>query len=172
MASAKFHMDFRKYHRWLGFFLAGIMAVYSISGILLIFRPTDLLKYEQQKVVEIEPLLSASDAISQIKMRRLTVTSESDTEIVFNRGVYDKQTGIATMTITDYHPVLSKMVKLHKATNNSPLFWLNIFFGVGLLFFVISAFLMFLPKLPIYKNGLKIAGLGGLVTVLVVLFGS
>ncbi len=28
MASAKFHNSFRQYHRWLGFFLAGIMAVY------------------------------------------------------------------------------------------------------------------------------------------------
>ena len=47
MASPKLHMAFRKYHRWLGFFLAGIMAVYAISGILLIFRPTDFLKFEQ-----------------------------------------------------------------------------------------------------------------------------
>ena len=64
------------------------------------------------------------------------------------------------------------MVKLHKATNNSPLFWLNIAFGVGLLFFVISAFLMFVPKLPMYKNGLKIAGVGAILTILVVAFGS
>ena len=38
--------------------------------------------------------------------------------------------------------------------------------------FVISAFLMFIPKLPMYKNGLKIAGIGAVVTVLVVVFGS
>lgn len=172
MASAKFHMDFRKYHRWLGFFLAGIMAVYAISGVLLIFRPTDFMKYEQHKQLELAPALTAQSALEKIRMRGLKVESETTTNVTFNRGNYDKSTGMATITVTDYHPVLSKMVKLHKATNNSPLFWLNIFFGVGLLFFVVSAFLMFLPKLPIYKNGLKIAGVGALVTVLVVLFGS
>lgn len=31
----------RVYHRYLGFFLAGIMAVYAISGVVLIFRDTD-----------------------------------------------------------------------------------------------------------------------------------
>ena len=68
--------------------------------------------------------------------------------------------------------MLSKLVKLHKATTNSPLFFLNIFFGLGLLFFVVSAFLMFLPKVPVFKEGLKIAGVGALVAVLVVIFGS
>jgi len=35
----------RTYHRYLGFFLSGIMAVYAISGIILIFRDTEFLKY-------------------------------------------------------------------------------------------------------------------------------
>jgi uncharacterized iron-regulated membrane protein len=34
----------RIFHRYLGFFLAGIMATYSISGIILIFRETEFLK--------------------------------------------------------------------------------------------------------------------------------
>jgi hypothetical protein len=105
-------------------------------------------------------------------MRGSKVTSENVDEIVLNVGQYNKATGEATITKKDYPIVLSKMVKLHKATNNSPLFWLNISFGVGLLFFVISAFLMFVPKLPMYKNGLKIAGIGAIVTVITVIFGS
>lgn len=27
----------REYHRYLGFFLAGIMAIYAVSGVLVIF---------------------------------------------------------------------------------------------------------------------------------------
>ena len=172
MASPKFHMAFRKYHRWLGFFLAGIMGVYAISGILLIFRPTDILKYEQVQTRQFEANLSGEELQPLLKMRGSKVTSENANEIVLNVGSYDKATGEATVTKKDYPIVLSKMVKLHKATNNSPLFWLNISFGVGLLFFVISAFLMFVPKLPMYKNGLKIAGIGAIVTVLTVIFGS
>ena len=40
----------RVYHRYLGFFLAGVMAMYALSGIVLIFRQTDFLKKE--KIVE------------------------------------------------------------------------------------------------------------------------
>ena len=41
-------LSMRVVHRYLGFFLAGIMAVYSLSGIVLIFRDTDFLKQEKQ----------------------------------------------------------------------------------------------------------------------------
>lgn len=34
----------RVIHRYLGFFLAGIMAVCATSGIIMIFRTTDFLK--------------------------------------------------------------------------------------------------------------------------------
>ncbi len=165
-------MAFRKYHRWLGFFLAGIMGVYALSGILLIFRPTDILKYEQTETRQFEANLSGADLLPLLKIRGSKVTDENADIIVLNVGQYDKDSGEATITKKDYPLVLAKMVKLHKATNNSPLFWLNISFGLGLLFFVISAFLMFIPKLPMYKNGLKIAGIGAVVTILTVVFGS
>ena len=40
---------FRIIHRYLGFFLAGIMTVYALSGVVLIFRDTDLFKIEKQQ---------------------------------------------------------------------------------------------------------------------------
>ena len=41
--SRKSQEKFREFHRYLGFFLAGIMAVYAFSGIILTFRNTDLI---------------------------------------------------------------------------------------------------------------------------------
>jgi len=41
-----FSYNMRIIHRYLGFFLAGIMSIYAISGMLLIFRETEFLKYE------------------------------------------------------------------------------------------------------------------------------
>ena len=172
MASMKFHNGFRKYHRWLGFFLAGIMLIYSVSGILLIFRTTDFLKYEQTEHHSFAAGLDGDGLGQQLRMKGFRVESENAERIEFPGGYYDKQTGNAQVNKKDYPLVLSKLVKLHKATTNSPLFFLNIFFGLGLLFFVVSAFLMFLPKVPVFKEGLKIAGVGALVAVLVVIFGS
>lgn len=36
--------NMRIIHRYLGFFLAGIMAVYAVSGMVMVFRTTDFLK--------------------------------------------------------------------------------------------------------------------------------
>ena len=55
--SRKSQEKFREFHRYLGFFLAGIMAVYAFSGIVLTFRNTDTFK--KKEVVEqlVEALL-------------------------------------------------------------------------------------------------------------------
>ncbi|NDV92258.1 hypothetical protein GTH32_13840 [Alteromonas sp. 345S023] len=172
MASPKLHMAFRKYHRWLGFFLAGIMAVYAISGILLIFRKTDFLKSETVQIQQLEKGLNKAQLSSTLNIKGSKVVGETDTAIMLNVGEYNKNTGATRIVRKSYPLALDKMVKLHKATHNSPLYWLNISFGVGLLFFVISAFMMFVPKLPVYKNGLKLAGIGAIVTLLVIMFGS
>lgn len=172
MASPKFHNTFRQYHRWLGFFLAGIMAIYSVSGILLIFRSTDFLKYDYVTEQQLAPDLDSHALGQQLRIRNFKVESESSQRLMFKEGEYDKTTGIAKVTRKDYPLPLAKLVKLHKANTNSPLFWLNISFGVGLLFFVISSFLMFMPKAITYKNGLKIAGGGFLFALLVVIFSS
>ncbi|MCF2946754.1 hypothetical protein L0668_01430 [Paraglaciecola aquimarina] len=172
MASAKLHNDFRKYHRWLGYFLAGIMAVYSISGILLIFRKTDFLKYNYSIEKQLSVELDENSLNSALNIKNLKVLEESPDKITFEQGYYEKNTGLAFVNKKDYPAPLAKMVKLHKATHGSPLFILNISFGLGLLFFVISSFLMFMPKNAIFKNGIKIAGLGFLFALLVVIFGS
>jgi len=43
---------------------------------------------------------------------------------------------------------IEKLTQLHNASTKQPLFYLNVFFGLGLLFFVISSFWMFLPFVP------------------------
>lgn len=172
MASPKLHNSFRKYHRWLGFFLAGIISIYAVSGILLIFRQTEFLKFPQTEVRQLPPALQVEALGEQLRLKGFSVKSESDELIIFNVGEYNKVTGEAVISQLDYPIVLAKLVKLHKATNNSPLFFLNISFGIALLFFVISAFLMFMPKLPLFKNGVKISIAGAIFALLVVIFAS
>lgn len=162
-------MTMRIIHRYLGFFLAGIMAVYAISGITLIFRRTDTFK--QSKLVEktLEPGLSPEQVGEALKIRELAPSKQEGDLMYFEQGTYNSQTGEAKYTVKALPYFLDKMTKLHKATTNSPLFWLNIFFGISLLFFVISAFWMFRPATSVFKKGLYFT-VGGIVLTLVMLF--
>jgi hypothetical protein len=77
------------------------------------------------------------------------------------------KTGEATYKVKKVPFLLDKMQKLHKATTKSPVYWLNIFFGVSLLFFVISAFWMFLPGTNVFKRGIYFSILGFIMTILI-----
>lgn len=159
----------RVYHRYLGFFLAGIMAVYSISGIIMIFRETDFLKKEKQIEKKIKPNVSSENLGTELKIKNLKVEKEEGNLVYFQQGTYNKETGVANYTAKSLPYVLDKMTKMHKATSKQPLFFLNIFFGVALFFFVLSAFWMFLPKTTIFKKGMYFA-LAGLILALVIIF--
>ena len=157
----------RVYHRYLGFFLAGIMAVYSISGIVLIFRDTNFLK--QTKIVEqkVAPGLNPEDLGKAIKMRDLKIDSANgDYQFFRQEGSYNKLTGDVKYSIKTLPKAIEKLTQLHKANTKQPLFYLNVFFGVSLLFFVISSFWMFLPKTSIFKKGLYFTLAGIVLTIL------
>ena len=171
MTSIKTSQNFRKYHRYLGFFLAGVMALYACSGTLLIFRSTDFLKFEVTETRQLEAGLAAEDLGGALRIKGFKIVDESPQVIIHSHGDYDPNTGIATVTGKKYSIVIDKIVTMHKATTNSPLFFLNIAFGLSLLFFSISAFFMYLPTAPIFKTGLKIAG-GGFVLALIAVIAS
>ena len=155
-------------HRYLGFFLVGIMAVYAISGVVLIFRNTDFLKRDKQVEKVLEPNLSPETVGEQLKIKALKVNRQEGEVIYFDEGTYDQANGKAVYITKSLPLVLDKMTKLHKANTNHPLFWLNIFFGCALLFFVVSAFWMFRPATSVFKKGLYFT-LGGIVLTLMLL---
>ena len=157
---------FREFHRYLGFFLAGIMAVYAISGIVLTFRNTDYMKSEVQVNSTLEANLEG-DALGMALRRCGFKADKTEGDVVyFQGGTYNKATGEASYTEKKLPIVLEKMNNLHKMHSGNPFFWLGIFFGIALLFFSISAFFMFRPSAPIYKKGLYFAGAGFLLTII------
>ena len=167
-SKATVHNSMRIYHRYLGFFLAGIMAVYSISGIILIFRDTDFLKREKQISQQLKPGLTAEELGKAIRIRDLKVESVNGSVQSFKTGTYDTLTGDVNYTTKSLMPFAEKLTRLHKANTKDPLFYLNVFFGVSLFFFVISSFWMFMPKTTIFKKGLYFT-LAGIVLTLVLL---
>ncbi|MEA1787247.1 hypothetical protein U1E44_14185 [Arenibacter sp. GZD96] len=162
-----FSFQVRLIHRYLGYFLAGIMAVYAISGIIMIFRQTNFLKSEVVEEIHIGSNLSEGEIGPKIKMGVKVDKKEGDV-LYFKDGNYNEATGMATVKKMKLPFLLDKMEKMHKATTKSPLFYLNIFFGTSLLFFVISAFWMYTPKMPVFKKGMYFALAGFLLTLIMV----
>lgn len=162
------HNKMRIYHRYLGFFLAGIMAVYAISGIVLVFRTTDFLKNKKTIVKQLEPGLTSEKVGQAIRFRDLKFDSTTSAVKTFKQGTYNSETGEVSYSIMKLPVVLEKLTNLHKATSNDPLYYLNIFFGASLLFFVISTFWMFLPKTTIFKKGLIFTGAGLILTLIMI----
>ncbi len=169
MAKTSLSTSMRIIHRYLGFFLAGIMAVYSLSGIVLIFRDTDFLKNEKQIVKELKPGLEAKELGQEVRNRELKVTKTEGDLVYFNNGTYNKATGHTEYKVKELPFVINKLTGLHKAKTGDPLYFLNIFFGVSLFFFVISSFWMFMPKTSIFKKGIAFT-IAGIVLTLVLLF--
>ncbi|MEQ1587791.1 MAG: hypothetical protein ABL895_18035 [Cyclobacteriaceae bacterium] len=102
-------------------------------------------------------------------MRDLKVEKEEGDIISFSQGTYNKATGVAQYTSKELPYVIEKLTHLHKAESKNPLFFLNVFFGLSLLFFVVSSFWMFLPNTTVFKKGLYFA-LAGVVLTLLLIF--
>lgn len=156
-------------HRYLGFFLAGIMIVYSVSGIVLVYRDTDIFKVGKQVEKKLQPKLKVAELARAIRNKNLKINNTEGTIMYFKNGTYNSETGLVNYTSNELPFVLKKMAGLHKATTKSPVYWLNIFFGVSLLFFAVSTFWMFLPKTKTFRNGLYYT-IGGIVLTLILLF--
>ncbi|WP_338793566.1 hypothetical protein [Bernardetia sp. MNP-M8] len=162
-------LKIRIIHRYLGFFLVGIMSVYALSGIILIFRDSDAFKQEREVTKQIKVNASSDELGKLLEMRRLKVTKEESNKIYFQNGIYDKETGIADYKVKELPFILDKMTHLHKSKSGDSLFFLNIFFGIALLFFSFSSFFMFLPKTSVFKKGLYFT-LAGVILTLLLLF--
>lgn len=157
----------RVYHRYLGFFLAGIMAMYSISGVVLIFRETDYFKSDKQIEYKVPLNIQINELGEKLGIDNFKIQKEINGIIYFDKGSFDTNTRVAKFTSKELPFFLEKMVNMHKATTSDPLYYLNIFFGVGLLFFVVSSFWMFLPGNKIFKKGLYFTIAGVLLTILI-----
>src|SRR5438045_1288593 len=110
------HNTMRIYHRYLGYFLAGIMAEYAISGVVMIFRDTDFLKKEKRMQQTVSSDLKPDELGRALRIRDLTITSQDGNIMSFKQGTYNKATGAADYTIKSLPLVMEKLTQLHKAS--------------------------------------------------------
>ena len=75
---------FRLIHRYLGFYLVGIIAVYAISGITLIFRKGNTFKKSVTENVQLAPQLEIESLANQLKINDLNINNVGLYVITFN----------------------------------------------------------------------------------------
>ena len=111
--------DFRIYmrlgHRYVGFFMVGIMLVYSLSGMLLVFRDTDFLKSSKTVKQVVATNLDEKNLAKTLKMKNIDFREQQGDIQLFKDGQYNVKTGEVTYTSKKLPVVLDKMVNFHKA---------------------------------------------------------
>jgi|GEM_PF-2158310 hypothetical protein len=121
-------------HRYLGFFLAGILFIYALSGIVLIFRDSDLFTVEEKTEVTIPSGMPLSDLGKALEIKRFQIDHIEGDIVYFKEGTYNQSTRKANLTVRELLFVLDKKMHLHKAKSNELLMFLNILFGLSLFF--------------------------------------
>ena len=143
------------------------MAVYAISGIAMIFRNDDTFKIITEVETTLPLNLDESALVRALKIKRPSVEKVEGDQLIFKEGSYNQSTDETNYIKKELPYILDEMEHLHKATTNSPIYWLNIFFGGSLLFFVISSFWMFLPHTSVFEKGIYFTLAGMLMTLLI-----
>ncbi|MEG1616991.1 MAG: hypothetical protein RR202_09565 [Bacteroidales bacterium] len=157
----------RSLHRDLGFFVIGLVVIYTISGILLMYRNTDLLKKETTIERNLAPNLNATELSSTLRLKGFKIVSDTNDRIEFNTGVYDPNTGIVTYKSMEVISPLNKFIILHRNANPGISRTLMVVFGVILFFLAISSFWMFKPGSRYFRRGLFLMVLGVIFSVIV-----
>ncbi|MBU4538514.1 MAG: hypothetical protein L6264_01910 [Weeksellaceae bacterium] len=156
-------------HRYLGYFMAGIMMVYAVSGVLLVYRDTGFLKQEKKYEKFFAKNLDEKKLQKEIKIKGFEVEKTENGILYFKDGTYNSATGEAKYTKKELPFVLNKMTQLHKSQSKDTLSPLNTFFGISLFFFVISSFWMFNVKSKAFKRGMYYTA-AGLVLAIILVF--
>lgn len=165
--SINFYM--RALHRDLGFFALGLVIIYSLSGIVLIYRDSDFLKHNVVVQKKLSPNMESSELGKTLHMRDLKITKTEGETIYFESGTYNKTTGATVYTSKEIIFPINKFINLHKTSSRGPAHWFTTIFGLILFFMAISSLWMFKTKTRLFRRGMIIAGTGILVTVLILL---
>ncbi|MBR8537835.1 hypothetical protein KDU71_19845 [Carboxylicivirga sediminis] len=156
----------RVLHRDIGFLMIGLTLVYCVSGIILLYRDTNLFTVDKRYVEQIAPNTPADELGDALELRRLNVTEESTDTIYFNYGTYCKSTGLADYTINTYPDWVWQINGFHKTKSRFGAHWMGLTYGVLLLFLAISSLWMYKPKSSKFKRGLVLTAVGLILAVL------
>ena len=99
-------------------------------------------------------------------MRDFKVTKTEGDTVYFKEGNYRADTGMATYTAKEMVYPFNKFVSLHKTVSKGVVFVFTTAYGLMLAFMAISSFYMFKRGSEPFRRGLKLAGAGLVITLI------
>ncbi len=159
----------RSLHRDLGYLAFGLVLIYALSGIVLLYRNTDFLKKEVAIERQLKPGMAVEDVSRELRMRELKVIKSEGDLVYFQEGIYNKASGMVQYKSKEIMKPFSWFINFHKAVSNKASYFFNLAFGAIFLFLAISSLWMFKPKTKTFKRGMILTAIGIVVSILILL---
>jgi hypothetical protein len=159
----------RSLHRDIGFFVIGLIVIYSLSGVVLVYRETNFLKYETLVEKKLSPNTDLSELGKVLHLRDFEVIKTEGEIVYFQNGTYNKETGVAKYSAKELPLWINRLTNLHKSSSKSLVHWVTTVFGILLLFLAISSFWMFNTGSKLFRRGIYFAVSGILVAIILVI---
>ncbi len=156
-------------HNNTGFFIVGLVIIYSLSGIVQTYRDTNIFKKEEVKEMTLLPNLAAEQLGEALEQRNFKIDKEEGGIVYYKNGTYNKQTGFARYTTNELYGWIEPFTELHTSNSKGLAHYFTTALGALLFFMAISAFWMFKPGTKLFSRGI-IMSVVGLVMAVVLLF--
>lgn len=158
-------------HNNVGFFIVGLVIIYSLSGIVQTYRDADIFKEEKVQKKTLASGLDEAKLGEALKLRGFKVTKTEGDILSFKDGSYNKATGEATYTTKEFYAWILPFTELHKTASKNIVHYFTNIFAIALLFMAISAFWMFKPGTKLFSRGVYLTVAGVVAAVLLLVFG-
>jgi len=116
-------ISMRALHRDIGFFVVGLVVVYALSGITLVYRDVGFLTRDVQVEKKLPPGLEPEELGKALRLKGFSVTKTEGNVIHFPNGTYDKTTGVAVYAVKELPIILQKCVGMHKTVTAKNTHW-------------------------------------------------
>ncbi|VEB24022.1 PepSY-associated TM helix domain-containing protein [Avibacterium volantium] len=156
-------------HRYFGFLLLVIMSIYALTGIVLIYRDTNIFKRSVYIEKTISPQLTEQQLGQKLRIKNLLISEKKDDVLYFKQGEYHSKTGEVKYHAMEYPSWLAELNRLHLGNSQYPYSWLTTLFGISLLFFCISSLWLIPGSKKMLKRSLWFILTGTVMAMVVVL---
>ncbi len=167
--SKSLHYYMRSLHRDLGYLTFGLVLIYALSGIVLLYRNTDFLKKEVAIERQLKPGMAVDDIGRELRMREFKVIKSEGDVVYFHNGTYNKTSGMVQYKSKEIMKPFSWFINFHKSVSNKASYLFNLAFGIIFLFLAISSLWMFKPNTKTFKRGMVLTAIGIVISVLVLI---